>query len=115
MFFAKLRTLSHSCHDRCCRMTTSVMAESLGIRQKEVGVEGLADAEEEMGVNGGFVVNTLQSARSDTDAVSKPFVGMALAAEFVADKVAYVYLHIAICFCGRTRGYASTVSLLPIP
>lgn len=71
--------------------------EGLGVRLEEVGVEGLADAEEQLGVDGGLVVEALQGARADADALGKPFVGMALAAQFVANKVAYVYLHIAIC------------------
>lgn len=60
-------------------------------------MEGLADAEEQVGVNGGFVIDALQGARGDTDAVGKPLVGAALAAQFVADKVAYVYLHSGCC------------------
>lgn len=56
-------------------------------------MEGWADAEEQVGVNGGFVIETLQGASCNTNTVSEPFVGMALAAKFIADKVAYVYLH----------------------
>lgn len=67
--------------------------EGLRIREKEVDVEGQADAEEKLGIDGRLIVYALQSARSDTDAVGKPFVGVALAAQLVADKVAYMYLH----------------------
>ncbi len=87
--------------------------EGLRIRGKEIGVKGLADAEEQVGVDGGLVVDALKGARTDTDLVGKPFVGVALAAQLVADKVAYVYLHVAICFL-RTRTSASS-GLLPIP
>ena len=73
--------------------------EGLGIRQKEVGVEGLADAEEQVGVDGGPVIEALQGARGDTDVVGKPFIGVALAAQLVADKVAYVYLHNGCYLC----------------
>lgn len=75
--------------------------EGLGIRLEEVNVESLADAEEQLGVDGGFIVNALQGARTDTNSVGKPLVGVALAAEFIADKVAYVYLHIATCLVRR--------------
>lgn len=67
------------------------------IREKEVAVEGLADAEQQLGVDGRLVVYALQGARGDSDLVGEPFVGVTLSTEFVADKVAYVYLHIAIC------------------
>lgn len=73
----------------------------MGVRLEEVAVEGLADAEQQLGVDGRLVVYALQGARSDTDSVGKPLVGVALAAEFIADKVAYVYLHIATCLVRR--------------
>lgn len=73
----------------------------MGIREKEVGVESLADAQEHVGVDGGLVVETLQGARGDSDLVGEPFVGVTLSTEFVADKVAYVYLHIATCLVRR--------------
>ena len=79
--------------------------DGLGVGLEKVGVEGLADAEEQLRVDGRLVVDALQGARTDTDVVGKPLVGVALAAELVADKVAYVYLHSACCLC----------SLLPIP
>lgn len=69
------------------------VGEGLGVGLEEVYVKGLADAEEQLGVDRRLVVYALQSARGDTDTVGKPFVGMALVAQFVADKVAYVYLH----------------------
>lgn len=59
--------------------------EGLGVRLEEVAVEGLADAEQQLGVDGRLVVYALQGARSDTDLVGKPFVGVALATEFVSD------------------------------
>ena len=85
----------------------------MGIREKEVGVESLADAQEQLGIDGGLVEEALQGAWTDADALGEPFVGVALAAQLVADKVAYVYLHVAICFL-RTRTSASP-GLLPIP
>lgn len=71
--------------------------EGLGVGLEEVGEEGLADAEQQLGVDGRLVVNALQGTRTDTDTVGEPLVGVTLSTEFVADKVAYVYLHIAIC------------------
>lgn len=71
--------------------------EGLGVRLEEVAVEGLADAQEQLGIDGGLVEEALQGAWTDADALGEPFVGVALMTQFVADKVAYVYLHIAIC------------------
>lgn len=87
--------------------------EGLGVGLEKVGVESPADAEEQLGVDGGLVVETLQGARGDSDAVGKPLVGVALATQLVSDKVAYVYLHVAICFL-RT-GTSAFPGLLPIP
>ena len=87
----------------------------LGIVFKQVYFEYFADTEQLLGVDGGLVVQPLESAAVDVQLVGEPLVGVALAAQFVSDKVAYVYLHVAICFCGRTRGYAPTVSVLPNP
>ena len=47
------------------------------------------------------------------DTVGEPLVGVTLTAELVADKVAYVYLHIAIC-C-YADGDVRSPGLLPIP
>ena len=70
--------------------------ERIGL--KEVGVEDSADGEELLGVDRGAVEQALEGALGDADALHKPFVGVALAAEFVADKVAYMYLH-GVCHC----------------
>ena len=66
----------------------------MGIREKEVGAEGLADAEEQLGVDGGLVVEALQGARADADALGKPFVGMALSSQFFTNKRTYMYCHV---------------------
>lgn len=83
--------------------------EGLGIGVEEVGAEGLTDAEEQLGVNRRLVVDALQGTWGDTNAVGEPFVGVALAAKFIADKVTYVYLHRgAICAaCYRFLEYHS--------
>lgn len=87
----------------------------LGIVFKQVYTKYFADAKQLLGVDGGLVVQPLEGAAVDAQLVGKPLIGVALTAKFVANKVAYVYLHIAICFCGRTRGYAPTASVLPNP
>ena len=40
-----------------------------------------------------FVEEFLQGARRNANPLGQPCVGVALAAELVADKIAYVYLH----------------------
>ena len=87
--------------------------EDLGIGLEEVGVESLADTEKELGVDGGLVVDALQGACGYADALGKPLIGAALPTQLVADDVAYMYLHSAICFCGH--GTPCPHSLLPIP
>lgn len=75
--------------------------ECIGVVAEQVDAEGTADGEELLGVDAGFVEEFLEGARGDADAVGEPLVGVALAAQLVADKVSYVYLHEAICFCHR--------------
>ena len=69
----------------------------LGIAGEEVDAESTADEEELLGVDGGFVEQFLEGARGDADAVGEPLVGVARAAQLVADDVAYVYLHSGCC------------------
>ena len=71
----------------------------MGIREKEVGVESWVDAQEQLGIDGGLVEEALQGAWTDADALGEPFVGVALMTQFVANKVAYVYLHSGCCLC----------------
>ena len=78
-----------------------VGGECVGVEAEQVDAEGAADGEELLGVDGGFVEEFLEGARGDANAVGEPLVGVARAAQFVADKVSYVYLHEAICFCRR--------------
>ena len=75
--------------------------ERVGVVAEQVDAEGAADCEELLRVDAGFVEEFLEGAGGDADAVGEPLVGVALAAQFVADKVSYVYLHEAICFCRR--------------
>ena len=70
----------------------------LGIVFEQVYTKYFADAKQLLGVDGGFVVQPLEGAAVDVQLVGEPLVGTALAAEFAADKVANMYLHIAICF-----------------
>lgn len=63
------------CHD----------GEGLGIGVEKVDAEGLADAEEQVSVDGGLIVDALQSTRGDTDLVGKPLVSVTLSTEFVSD------------------------------
>ena len=69
----------------------------LGIAGEEVDAESTADEEELLGVDGGFVEQFLEGARGDADAVGEPLVGVARAAQLVADNVADVYLHSGCC------------------
>lgn len=69
----------------------------LGIAGEEVDAKGAADEEELLGVNGRFVEQFLEGARGGADAVGEPLVGVARAAQLVADDVADVYLHSGCC------------------
>lgn len=69
----------------------------LGIAGEEVDTEGAADEEELLGVDGRFVEQFLEGARGGADAVGEPLVGVARAAQLVADDVADVYLHSGCC------------------
>lgn len=60
---------------------------------EEVGAEGAANDKKELGIDGGTIEKTLKGALGDTYALHQPGISMALAAEFVADKVTYMYLH----------------------
>ena len=71
--------------------------DGLGVAGEKVDSKGTADGEELPGVDGGLVEYLLKGARGDADLVCEPLVGVARAAEFVADKVAYVYLHSGCC------------------
>ena len=62
-----------SCDNICHRR------KDFSVRLKEIGAESLADAEEQLCVDRGFVVDALQGAWGDTNAVGKPLVGVALA------------------------------------
>ena len=64
---------------------------------KEVFPKYSANAEELLRVDGRLVVQTLKSASVNVELVGEPLVGVPLAAEFAADKVAYVYLHSGCC------------------
>lgn len=64
---------------------------------KEIFSKYSANAEELLRIDGRFVVQTLKSASVNVELVSEPLVGSSLATEFVADKVAYVYLHSGCC------------------
>lgn len=81
----------------------------MGIGVEEVGAEGLTDTEEQLGVNRRLVVDALQGTWGNTNALGEPFIGVALAAKFIADEIAYVYLHRgAICAaCYRFLEYHS--------
>lgn len=102
LFFAKIPPLFRSKDVRCGHMAIlDVSSERVGVVAEQVDAEGAADGEELLGVNAGFVEEFLEGARGDADAVGEPLVGVALAAQLVADKVSYVYLHVAVCFCRR--------------
>jgi len=64
---------------------------------KEVFPEYSANAEELLRVDGRLVVQTLKSASVNVELVGEPLVGVPLTTEFVANKVAYVYLHSGCC------------------
>lgn len=64
---------------------------------EEVSVEGLADVEEQLAVEGGLVEDALHRAWCDVNLPSEPFVIMSLATQFFANNVAYVYLHSSCC------------------
>ncbi len=68
------------------------------VHAKEVCMKCIADTEEQLGVNGGLVVDALEGAGRGADLLGEPLIGITLAAELVAEKVAYVYLHDTICF-----------------
>ena len=53
-------------------------------------------------IYGRFVEEFLQGAWRNAYLLGQPSVGVALAAELVADKVAYVYLHNVRGFCSAT-------------
>ena len=64
---------------------------------EEVCVKGFADVEQQLGVEGGFVEDALHRAGGDGDLLGEPLVGVALAAQLIADDVADVYLHSGCC------------------
>jgi hypothetical protein len=64
---------------------------------EEVCVKGFADVEQQLGVEGGFVEDALHRAGGDVDLLGEPLVGVALAAQLIADDVADVYLHSGCC------------------
>ena len=75
--------------------------QSFGIMLEEVCSEYTTNTKQLLCVQGWPVEKPLQSAFGHTDTVHKPFVGVSLAAEFVADKVANVYLHCSCLFVAR--------------
>lgn len=70
---------------------------------EQVDAEGTADGEELLRVDGGLVEEFLERARCDADAVGEPLVGVARAAQLVADKVANVNLHSGCHLCAGYR------------
>lgn len=48
-------------------------------------MKDVADTEQLLCINGGFIEKFLQGARGDTDLVGEPGVGVALATQFFAD------------------------------
>lgn len=80
-------------------MFSSYVGERVGVMAEQVDAEGAADGEELLGVDAGFVEEFLEGARGDADAVGEPLVGVALAAQLVADKVSYVNLHSGCFMC----------------
>ena len=75
---------------------------------KEIDSEGSADEEQLLGVDGGFVEEALQGALGHANAFHQPLVGVTLAAQFVANKVAYVYLHSGCYFLRVEAGWMPT-------
>ena len=73
--------------------------DGVGIVVEEVGMKYYTDKKQLLCVNGRFVEQALQGALGDSDSVHQPFVGVTLAAEFVSDKGAYVYLHSSCYLC----------------
>lgn len=64
---------------------------------KEIFSKYSTNAEELLRVDGRLVVQTLKCASVNVELVGEPLIGVTRAAEFVADKVAYVYLHSGCC------------------
>ena len=88
-----------------------VGSECVGVVAEQVDAEGAADGEELLGVDRGFVEELLQGARGEVDAVGEPLVGVARAAQFVADKVADVdLLHGGCRCCAGYRSYTPTTA-----
>lgn len=71
--------------------------EGLGVVGEKVFVEYFAYAQQEVCVDGRLVEETLHGAALYAQLVGEPLVGVARAAQFVADEVAYVYLHSGCC------------------
>ena len=71
---------------------------------EQVDAEGAADGEELLCVDRGLVEEFLERARCDADAVGEPLVGVARAAQLVADKFANVNLHNCCYLFFRKRG-----------
>lgn len=71
--------------------------EGLGVVGEKVFVEYFAYAQQEVGVDGRLVEEALHGAALYAQLVGEPLVGVARAAQFVADEVAYVYLHSGCC------------------
>ena len=68
---------------------------------EKIFVKNFADAQQLLRVDGRFVVQALQSAPVDMQLLGEPSVCAVLAAQFIADKIAYVYLHsFTICALG---------------
>lgn len=92
-YVAKIHPLFHLRGVQCGHVAgLDVGGERVGVVAEQVDAEGAADGEELLGVDAGFVEEFLEGARGDADAVGEPLVGVALAAQLVADKVAYMYL-----------------------
>ena len=85
--------MSSPCHLHDIFEVCVISSERLGVVSEHIDAEGLADDEQLLCVDRGFVEEFLEGARGDAYVCGEPGVGVPLAAQFVADKVAYVYLH----------------------
>lgn len=111
-FFAKIPPLFHPLGVRCGHVARLGMCvECVGVVAEQVDAEGAADGEELLGVDAGLVEEFLEGAGGDADAVGEPLVGVARAAQFVADKVADVdLLHGGCRCCAGYRSYTPTTA-----
>ena len=111
-FFAKIQPLFHPRGVRCGHVAgLDVGSECVGIVEEQVDAEGAADGEELLGVQAGLVEELLEGAGGDADAIGEPLVGVARAAQLVADEVADVdLLHGGCRYCAGYRSYTPTTA-----